>query len=524
MAQSRAEKSILNAGVTLIFYFVNMAVTIFSRPAFFKYLGSEVEGMRSILSTIFYTLSIAELGVGGAISYMLYKPLANKDTQTMNEIISVQAWFYRRIALFITIVSSIILLFIPYIFTELKPMQAPTWYATAAFSVSFVNTIIGYTLNYRSGIFAVDQRGYRLAVNTQGFIILRNLLQLLVLIYVPNPFPYYLLLELSMTIIGAIVLESMIQKDYPWLKPKPKQGKALLQKYPQIIVKTKQLFLHRLGYIASSNIMPIVFVAYVSLSDIAAYGNYQILYGNLGVIANAFFNSVSGGGVGTLIAEGNKDKYVGFFWEFLSIKHYVATLIAFALFMYSQYLLPIWLGDNPAYLLPMITLGWIALNSYINISRGVVDAYIIAQGMYRDTWAPIADLAVNAVASLTLGYFFGINGAIAGSVLAFTVIPLGWKTTFLFRESFGMSPWLFWRKYALTLIIAISTIGGAYLIVDYLAIDFSTLPKLLLNGTLVGLVYASVLLGIYAVLLPESRSLAIRIYEFAGQKLRRRKY
>ena len=95
---SRTSKSIKNSSVALVFYFINLILQFFSRKIFLDYLGAEVLGLNTTATNLLQFLNLAELGVGAAIACTLYKPLAEKDTDTINEIVSLQGWLYRRIA------------------------------------------------------------------------------------------------------------------------------------------------------------------------------------------------------------------------------------------------------------------------------------------------------------------------------------------------------------------------------------------------------------------------------------------
>ena len=60
-------------------------------------------------------LSVAELGVGTAISYSMYKPIAEKNTEKVIALYHLFINFYKKIA-FIIFVSGLILLpFLPYL-------------------------------------------------------------------------------------------------------------------------------------------------------------------------------------------------------------------------------------------------------------------------------------------------------------------------------------------------------------------------------------------------------------------------
>ena len=116
MQESRTIKSIKNAEVSVIYYTINLILGFWSRNVFYKYLGSEVLGLDTTASTLLSFLNLAELGVGGSVAYFLYKPMFDNDTKTMNEIVALQGWIYRRIAFFIIIASGILMCFFPWIF------------------------------------------------------------------------------------------------------------------------------------------------------------------------------------------------------------------------------------------------------------------------------------------------------------------------------------------------------------------------------------------------------------------------
>lgn len=521
MAQTRSQKSIINSLTTLVFYILNVGITIFARPIFLKYLGPEVQGMQTTMSNIFSMMSIVDLGIGSAVTFMLYKPLYERDTQAINEIVSILSWFYRRISYLILLIGGALMLFFPYIFGVLKPMQAPLWYAYATFGVSMFSTVAGYLVNYRSIIFDTDQRSYRLTINMQGFLIARNIVQMLILIYLPNPFMYFMGVELLMVVVRTIVLERMVRTDYPWFHPKPRIGKSLLQKYPLILEKTKQLFVHKFGSVIYDNVTPLLIFVYVDFVTVSAYQNYMILYSNMGILVNSAFNSI-GAGVGSLVAEDNINKIKRFFWEYLTLKNYFSTLVAFAIYHFAQYLIPLWLGKHPEYLLSQTVVVWIAVNIYVVMSRGPLEAFLNAKGMYSDVWAPIAETIINIVVSVVLGYFFGIAGALGGVILSTLIIIYGWKSYFLFRKGFGWSPLDYWRGYIIYPIIAFVSIWASSYVLDWLALDFSTISTFLLHGIPVGVCYIVLITAIYWCFIPSFRTVLSRIPELAMPILRKR--
>ena len=114
--ESRLKKSLLNARVNLIFYFLSLALSFFSRKIFLDALGADFMGLIGTLNNLLGFLNLAELGISTAIGYVLYKPLFEHDERKINEIISVFGFIYRRIGFIILSAGCVLACFLPLIF------------------------------------------------------------------------------------------------------------------------------------------------------------------------------------------------------------------------------------------------------------------------------------------------------------------------------------------------------------------------------------------------------------------------
>ena len=426
MVETRTGKSVKNAQVALFFYIINLLLNFISRKAFIDYLGAEVN---TTAINLLGFLNLAELGVGSAISYTLYKPLFEKNEQAVNEIVSVQGWLYRKIACVVFIGGCVLMCFFPLFF---RKMELPLWYAYGSFGVLLISSLLGYFVSYRQIVLTADQKDYKVTFNVQGGKFLKVVLQVIAIIFLANGYIYWLALELLMSILIAITLNRTIRKEYPWLRTFPSKGNYLKKKYPEIIIKTKQLFFHRLGSFALSQTSPLIIYAYASLTVVAIYGNYILIIGGATLFINSLFNSV-GAGIGNLVAEGNKDKIKSFYWEYVSVRYWGISIICFGIYMMSHSFIRLWVGEeytlsqSPFILLIIYT---------IIIGTRVNDLFLSAYGMYQDVWAPIAEAVINIGGSILLGYYWGLTGIIAGIVISLFLIVFCWKPYFLFRFGF----------------------------------------------------------------------------------------
>ena len=85
--ESRVKKTLLNARVNLVFYFLTLALSFFSRKIFLDCLGADFVGLTGTLQNLLGFLNLAELGIGSAIGYVLYKPLFERNQEKINDCI-----------------------------------------------------------------------------------------------------------------------------------------------------------------------------------------------------------------------------------------------------------------------------------------------------------------------------------------------------------------------------------------------------------------------------------------------------
>lgn len=483
---SRTAKSIKNAKIALFFYFVNLILQFFSRKIFLEYLGAEVLGLNTTVQNLLGFLNIAELGISSAISYTLYQPLFNKDKGSINEIVSIQGWLYRKIAFIVIAGGCVLMLFFPLIFAKI---ELPIWYAYSSFIVLLVSALLGYFVNYRQIVLVADQKEYKVTFCIQGGKVLKVVLQITAIALLIDGYLYWLVIELLMSFVIAIMLNRTVRKEYAWLDTEPLKGKYLKNKYPKIIKKTKQLFIHRIAAFVLSQTGPLIIYAYASLTLVAIYGNYMLIIGGVTLLVNAVFNGISAG-VGNLVAEGNKKHIKAFYWECVASRYWFASLLCFCLFMLTDAFIRIWVGE--AYVLPHATLGLLIIYAFIVFTR-VHDLFIAAYGIYQDVWAPALEASLNIGCSIWLGYYWGVNGIIVGISLSLFIVVFCWKPYFLFRVGFGDSIKEYVKKcIKYLLLISLSSLSSFYIINAFIDTEMNTLMKWMINASFFIVIYIAI--------------------------------
>lgn len=446
----RVSKSIKNAEVNLIFYFLTLFLSFFSRKIFLDCLGPEFIGLSGTLSNILGYLNLAELGIASCISFHLYKPLQENDHEQLQDLLSVYGYLYQCVGLIILIIGIIISLFFPWIFGN---TTLPLSIVYFAFYSVLGSSLIGYFINYRQILLSADQKNYIVAIYTRSASLIKTILQIYLAYNYMNLY-IWVFVEFLFSLFACIILNWKINNEYPWLHSNKQKGRSLLKKYPGIITNTKQIFVHKIKDVVLLRSDELFVFMFVSLKMVAYYGNYTLIVSRIGQVFSAMLDSINAG-IGNLIAEGNKEKIMQVFWEMLTIRHFVAGFLCFSTYHFVGPLIYVWLGEQ--YILDRTITALLAIYIYISSSRGVVDMYNHAHGLYADTWSAWTELLINISITIAAGIYWGIIGILLGKIISTFIIIVLWKPYYLFHSGLKQSYKYYWKGVSRNYIVSISS-------------------------------------------------------------------
>jgi hypothetical protein len=148
-------------------------------------------------------------------------------------------------------------------------------------------------------------------------------------------------------------------------------------------------------------------------------------------------------GIGNLVAEGNNQNTMKVFWELTAIRFFIVGIVIYGLLLFIQPFIVCWFG--PQYRLSNLIVYLLLFNIFIMLSRGVVEMYISAHGLFSDVWAAWTELALNITVTLCLAPFYGIVGILMGKILSVFFIAIFWKPYFLFSQGLNMPVSTYWK-------------------------------------------------------------------------------
>ena len=418
--EGRLHKSMVNAEVNLLFYFLSLFLTFFSRKIFLDNLGDEFMGLTGTLNNILGYLNLSELGISACIGYFLFKPIQTGNRQEIQQILSLLGWLYNRIGAIIFAGAFVISLFFPLIFVHAHLGLGIIYFAFYSFLGS---SLIGYFINYRQILLGADQKNYLVAIYYQSANLVKIGLQIFLAYYYKNL--------------------------YIWVA---------VEEYPEIITKTKQVFIHKIKDFMLVKSDELFVFLFVSLKMVAYYGNYMIIISKLISMFAAVTGSV-GASVGNLVAEGNKPHMLKVFWEITTLHHTIAATLSFSLYVLIEPFISHWLGSE--YIMDHNILVLLIIYIYITNSRNSVDNFNYAHGLYADVWSAWAELIINVSVTIVCGLQWGIVGILLGKIASLVPIVVIWKPYYLFTAGFKEPVWNYWKGVARNYAISAFAIGAS---------------------------------------------------------------
>lgn len=434
----RVYRSVMNIKVGMLFYVLSLFLAFFSRKIFLDCLGAEFIGLTGMLMNIMSFLSVAELGIGTSIVYFLYKPLQEDNHDKINEVMSMLAYLYRCIGLIIGTIGIIVSIFFPWWFDNLTTGLPLVYFAFYSFLAS---SVAGYIFNYKQLLVGANQKQYLVNAYFQTIGIIQSLTQILLAYYYRNLY-LWVLVGLVFTIMGIIIFNIRIRQLYPWLRINLKEGHQNLKNYPEILRKTRQIFVQKIKNFILYRSDEILVGMFVSVVQVAFYGNYTIITNKLNFLVNILSDGMNAG-IGNLVAEGNEQNTMKVFWELTAVRFLIVGIVVFGLLLFLQPFIVCWFGSQ--YRLNDLIVYLLVFNIFIFLSRGVVEMFISAHGLFSDVWAAWTELFVNLAVTLCLAPFFGIVGILLGKIISVFFIAFFWKPYFLFSRGLHKSVTFYWK-------------------------------------------------------------------------------
>ena len=159
-----------------------MLIGIVTQSVLVRYLGIEYNGLNGLFSNIVSMLSVAELGIGSAVVFHLYAPIAKGEKEKIKSLMLFYKKAYRIIALIIALVGITIMPFINNIVGKTSVKEN----IHIIYFLFLLDTVFSYLLTYKRSMLYADQKNYIINIIHILYTILLNAIQIFFIVTTRN--------------------------------------------------------------------------------------------------------------------------------------------------------------------------------------------------------------------------------------------------------------------------------------------------------------------------------------------------
>lgn len=426
MTESRTKNSMKNVIMGLLVQVITVLLTFITRTIFIKVLGEDYLGINGLFTNILAVLSMAEMGIGTAIIYSMYKPLKDNDTKKLNALVNYYKKLYNIIALLVLLVGLAILPFLDSIVQLDREIENLKLY----YILFLLNSVVSYLCVYKTSITIASQKEYKLKIYNIIFSFVQFALQILVLLLLKN-YLVYLIVQICTSLLCNVAKMRKSEKMFPYIN-----GKEKLEKKDKLSIwnNIKSLFLYQIGSVVLNNTDNILISILVGTVYVGYYSNYVMLITTITTFTSLIFTSLQSS-VGNLNVEVDDEKKYSIFKviDFLGFWLYGFCAICFAILF--QDFITLWIGEN--FLLSDIVMYVCVFNFYLQGILYPIWCYRYTTGLFNHTkYTMLMASIINIVLSIILGKIWGIFGILIATSIARLTTNMWFEPYKLFKLYF----------------------------------------------------------------------------------------
>lgn len=427
MKSNRTQNAIRNIIWGFINKFVALLLPFINRTIMIYLMGDQYVGLGSLFNSILSVLNLAELGIGSALVYHMYKPIAEGDKDTICALMNFYRKCYRVIGICVLVCGLVLLPFLSYLIKGELPSDINIY---ILYLMYLGQTYISYNLfAYKNALLGAHQRNditskLGLIVNTCNL-----LSQMIILVITRN---YYLYIGTGMLfgIFNNLLQAFIVNRLYPQYKCRGKLAPEIVQDLKKRVLG---LMSSKIGGIVINSADNIVISAFLGLAVVGWYNNYYYIMSSIIGFLDIILWSLTAGIGNSIITESVEKNYRDF-KKFNFIYQWIVSWCAVCLLCLYQPTMSVW---NPKGMFPFYIVCLLVFRFYAGRCVQITFAYKDAMGLWwEDRWRPIISAVVNLVVNIILVNWIGIAGVIISTFICSVFISTPWGNIILFNNYF----------------------------------------------------------------------------------------
>ena len=449
-SNSRTANSIKNILSGFLGQFVTIILGFINRTVFINCLATEYLGVNGLFTNILSMLSLAELGIGTAIIYALYRPLADRDEKQISKLMNFYSKAYISIGIVIFIVGIALIPFLHFIIKS-EPNIVENIYLI--YFIYLFNTAISYFFSYKSSLIIADQKNYIVLLTGYAVNIFQTISQIVIL-YTTKNFLLYLIVQSICVVINNVLISVIADKQYPFIKEN-KKLKLEKNEVKELISNVKALVIVKISGILVNNTDNIIISYFSGLKAIGLCSNYTLLINIINTILNQIFSGVTAS-VGNLNAK-EDDKIKKDFFDLLNFCNFwLYGFASIGIVVLINDVITLWIGNK--FILPIEIPIILAVNFYMVGMQNAVWTYKNTMGIFKQgRYILFFTAGINLVLSIYLGDKMGLFGILLATAIARLFTNTWMDPYVVYKYGLDSNPLEYLFKYIKYIVILIFT-------------------------------------------------------------------
>ena len=455
--RSRTEYSLINIVVNLGGYGLNTLIGFVCRIVFVRTLAADYLGVSGLFTNILSMLSLAELGIGSAIGYALYKPLAENDEEKIASLMQFYGKAYKLIGLFVAVIGLFMLPFLNVIINNPPDIKENLYFI---YLLYLFNVVFSYFFSYKSTLLSAAQRNYIVAGYNYVVTIAQSILQMIYLV-LTHEYIGYLIIQIVGGALYNVWISCKADKDYPYIKNKnaaplsKKETKSLLW-------NVKALTVNKLSGVLVNNTDNIAITYFNGLKSVGFASNYVLFSTTLDALITRTFNALTGS-VGNLNASKDNEGRYAFFKVLNLANFWLYGWAAIGMAFVSGDLVRLFYGES--YVLPLKIPLILAINFYTIGMLHASYTYKSTLGLFKyGQYILIFTGIINLILDVILGSKFGVFGIYVATLIARLCTNLWYEPYAVYRYGLKKNPFLYLIRYGIFTAVLAMAGGLCYLL------------------------------------------------------------
>ena len=415
MKTNRTKNTIYNFISGMFGQVLTMIMEFIVRTIFIQTLGKELLGINGLFANVVQMLSLAELGVGTAILYKLYEPLAKKDEERTRILLNFYKKVYYIIGIVVLVIGIILIPFLPDIISDYDSLKGLGINAILIYLLFISKSLVSYFFfAYKSSIIRADQKEYKINIVSYFTEIGTAVLQIIILLVFKN-YIFYVILAILKIIIQNIINAILANKMYTYINKKT-NNKLSKKEVKEILKDCYALFLYKINAVVLKATDNIVISAYLGLGMVALYSNYYILYNAINLVLSKIFESVvhSLGNLHTTHDFNHEHKIMRIV-NFIAVM--LGSLFGIGIMCVSNEFINAWIGSK--WIISGTFSILMGIEVYTLSIRCYLSRYRTAMGLFQKAkYRPLIGMIINIIISILLVKKLGISGVLIGTIVA----------------------------------------------------------------------------------------------------------